>query len=219
MQSMDIHHLPNDPTALKTLLVEQAGQLQNKDTQLQNKDTQLQNQHQQLAENAIELRYLREQVNLLLHKRFAASSEKYRHPGQHELFDEVEDSVSETVESDADTNMDEPGLTVTSQQRKKPGRKPLAADLPRVRVVYDLKEDEKICPHDGTVLHKIGEDVLEQLEIIPASVRVIQHVRCKYACRCCETGITTAAMPPSSRNILRTVTGMRKQIVAGSPEA
>jgi len=29
-------------------------------------------------------------VNLLLHKRFATSSEKYRHPGQHELFDEAQ---------------------------------------------------------------------------------------------------------------------------------
>jgi transposase len=188
MKSMDIKQLPNDATVLKTLLIEQAEQLQNRDQQLQNQD-------HQLAENAVELRYLREQVNLLLHKRFAASSEKYRHPGQHELFDEAEVNVVDAVESDADTKTDEPDITVATHQHKKPGRKPLPADLPRVRVVHDLTEDEKVCPHDGTVLHKIGEDVSEQLEIIPARVQVIQHVRCKYACRCCETGVTAAAMP------------------------
>ena len=193
MRSMDIKQLPDDPTALKALLIKQADQLQNsialldnkdvqlnyKDTQLQNRDLKLQNQDHQLAENAIELRYLREQVNLLLHKRFAASSEKYRHPGQHELFDEAEVNVVDADESDVDAKTDEPDITVTTHQRKKPGRKPLPADLPRVRVVHDLTEDEKICPHDGTVLHKIGEDISEQLEIIPARVQVIQHVRCK----------------------------------------
>lgn len=206
---MDINSLPNDPAALKALLIQQAGQLQVQTKQLntqvdqlevigkhlQRKDTLVHNKDQQLAENAVELRYLREQINLLLHKRFAASSEKYRYPGQHELFDEAEVSVPETTESDVDAQPDEPDIPVAAHERKKPGRKPLPADLPRVRIIHDLAEEEKVCPHDGSPLHKIGEDVSEQLEIIPASVRVIQHVRCKYACRCCETGIVAAAMP------------------------
>ena len=44
--------------------------------------------------------------------------------------------------------------------------------------------------------HKIGEEVSEQLNIIPARVQVIQHVRPKYACRICENSVKTAAIPP-----------------------
>ncbi len=39
-------------------------------------------------------------------------------------------------------------------------------------------------------LHKIGEDKAEKLEFIPAQVKVIEHIRPKYACRHCEkTGV------------------------------
>jgi transposase len=163
---IDIEHLPEDVDQLRQLVINQAG----------------------------ELRFLREQFNLLMHQRFAASSEKYRYPGQHELFDEVETSAGDV--SDSDDDPDELVIDVAPHARKKPGRKPLPADLPRIEVIHDLGEDEKFCSEDGHALHRIGEEVSEQLEIIPARVRVIKRIRYKYACRHCETGVTTAAMPP-----------------------
>lgn len=39
---------------------------------------------------------------------------------------------------------------------------------------------------------EIGEDISEQLDIIPAKVQVIQTVRKKYACHSCDKGIKTA---------------------------
>jgi transposase len=86
----------------------------------------------------------------------------------------------------------------TSSEPKAPSprpiRKPLPKDLPRVRQVEELSAKELIC-ECGCQLEEIGEDISEQLDIIPAQVQVIQHVRKKYACKNCEETIKTAPRP------------------------
>jgi hypothetical protein len=58
----------------------------------------------------------------------------------------------------------------------------VAGTLERRRVVYDLEESQRQCGQCQTPMNKIGEDVSERLEFIPASLRVIEEVRSKYAC-------------------------------------
>ena len=65
------------------------------------------------------------------------------------------------------------------------GRTPLPEALPRVKVVHDIDEADKICTC-GCRLTRIGEEVSEQLDIISARMQVIQHIRPKYACKKCE---------------------------------
>lgn len=48
-----------------------------------------------------------------------------------------------------------------------------------MRVVYDLADDDKVCTCCGDNLHVIGEEVSEQLDIIPAKVRVLEQVKLK----------------------------------------
>ena len=74
---------------------------------------------------------------------------------------------------------------VKGHTRKKRGRKPLPEDLPRVEVVHDIPESEKQCAC-GATLSRIGEDVSEKLDYIPAKLQVIRNIRPKYACKCCE---------------------------------
>jgi transposase len=72
-----------------------------------------------------------------------------------------------------------------------------------VEVVHDLCEEDKKCAC-GTALTKIGEEVSEKLDIIPAKVQVLKHIRYKYACKNCEGteseeeggAVKTAPMPP-----------------------
>jgi transposase len=73
---------------------------------------------------------------------------------------------------------------VRSFERRMPARRPLPADLPRERIVYPVPA---ACPCCGGVLHKIGEDVTESLELVPRHWKVIQHVREKFSCRSCES--------------------------------
>jgi transposase len=72
-------------------------------------------------------------------------------------------------------------------ERKKPekkghGRQELPANLPRVRHVIDIPEEEKVCSVCGTQKLRIREEITEQLEYVPASLRVNQFVRPVYAC-------------------------------------
>ncbi len=80
---------------------------------------------------------------------------------------------------------DDDQILIAEHTRKKRGRKPLPKDLPRVEVVHDLAEEEKICGC-GSRLSQVGRDTAEKLDIIPAKIRVIRHVRIKYACKNCE---------------------------------
>jgi transposase len=66
----------------------------------------------------------------------------------------------------------------------RPGRKPLPEDLPREVIMHMPEHDCCLCC--GGQLHQFGEDVSEQRERIPATYKVIRHVRPKFACSACE---------------------------------
>src|SRR5665213_1694028 len=84
----------------------------------------------------------------------------------------------------------------------KPGRKPLPDHLPRESVEH-LPSDG-CCPDCGGALKKLGEDVAEILEYIPANFRVIRHIRPKHACAACDRIVQAAA---SRRPIARGLAG------------
>jgi transposase len=136
---------------------------------------------------------LEEKLRLALHKRFAASSEKAP-AGQLNLFNEAEAISAEAVAEDAAT-------TIPEHKRRKRGRKPLPDHIPRTRIEHDIPEDEKLCAC-GCRKSCIGEAVSEQLDIVPAKIQVLQHVRLKYACRSCEgvedngPAVVIAPLPP-----------------------
>lgn len=70
-----------------------------------------------------------------------------------------------------------------SPEKRKPVRQPLPAHLPREQVVY---APDCSCPDCGRPMRQIGEDIAEVLDYVPASFRVIRHVRPKLACPGCE---------------------------------
>lgn len=80
---------------------------------------------------------------------------------------------------------EEQTIVVPAHQRRKSGRKPLPEDLPRIEKVHDIDEADKVCGC-GCELSRIGEEVSEKLDIIPARIQVIRHIRPKYACKHCE---------------------------------
>lgn len=110
-----------------------------------------------------------------------------------QLFELKEDRAqAEQAASDAAqaTQADET-QAVQAFTRRKPARRPLPEHLPRERVVYPMPA---ACPCCGGVLHKLGEDVTETLELVPRQWKVIQlgallrkrPVREKHSCRSCE---------------------------------
>ena len=96
----------------------------------------------------------------------------------------------------------EPATETEPSVPAKPKRKPLPDHLPR-ELVEHLPAD-CCCPDCGGALKKLGEDIAEVLEYVPASFQVIQHVRPKLACAVCDI-IVQAAAP--SRPIARGMAG------------
>jgi transposase len=159
---LDVHSLPDDPTALKQIIATLSSSYQEK------------------------LHHLEEQVRLLRNEIFGRKSEKHLPPQderQQRLFDEANGSSELTEE--AIPSEEQTPIRVASHQRRKAGRKPLPADLPRIEVIHDIPESEKQCAC-GSRLSRIGEEVCEKLDIIPAKIQVIRHIRYKYACKGCE---------------------------------
>lgn len=124
------------------------------------------------------LRSDNEELRLLL---FGKKSEKSR--GEiygPSLFDEVE-NLAESLD---DTPEDE--VEIGAHKRKRGGRKKLPEHLPRSRVEHDLPDDQKFCPIHKVGLEKIGEKITEKLEIVPAQIKIIEHVCFAYKCPCCS---------------------------------
>jgi transposase len=173
--SMDLIELPDDPESLREFAFRQQQQLDEKSSLV---DAQ-----------AEEIRVLREYIRLLKHHRFGRKSEQSSDE-QIRLFNEAE-STAEDAGDEEDAS-----VPVAAHTRRKRGRQPLPDWIPRVEILHDLPEEQKVCAKDGTALERIGEEVSEQLEFIPAKLRVLRHVRPKYACKTCRTGIHTAPLPP-----------------------
>jgi transposase len=89
----------------------------------------------------------------------------------------------------------EPDKPEKSQTKKRGGRQPLAKDLIRERIVHDLAEAEKHCDGCGKDLRLIAEETSERYEYIPASIKVIEDVRLKYACDCTVKTADKPAQP------------------------
>jgi len=142
---------------------------------------------------------LQEKVKQLMRRLFGASSEAGADPGpapQKDLFFNEAEALAAKSEPPAEEPVDDgKTTTVAGHTRKARGRKPLDPALPREVVRHELPEDQRVCPHDGSVLREIGVESAEQLDIIPQQVRVIRHERVKYACPCCDGTIRLAARP------------------------
>lgn len=164
--------LPEDIESLKALIVNQQALLDVKQRRIEE---------------------LEAYVILQRQRQFGTSSEKA--PGQAELFDEAEllGDASEPEQDEA-TSSDLTAQAEDQPKARRGHRKPLPAELPRIRIEHDLDEADKTCAC-GCQRVEMGEEISEQLDIIPAQVRVLVHVRKKYACSHCDEAPKTALLP------------------------
>jgi transposase len=99
--------------------------------------------------------------------------------------EELETTQAADEAAQAATEPTQPSAAhASTKTRPRPARKPLPEDLPR-EVITHLPP-HNCCPDCGGALRQFGEDISEQLERIPATYKVIRHVRPKFACAACE---------------------------------
>jgi len=111
--------------------------------------------------------------------RFGSSSESLNASTQAVLFDKI---VADTLEEDRAAQDERKSAPKTAPRRAV--RQALPANLPRIEHRHEI--EQTVCPC-GAALKRIGEDVSEQLDCVPAQFFVHRHIRGKYACACCQT--------------------------------
>lgn len=168
VMALDPADLPDDIVALKAMVVAARTLADDAQSEIQN---------------------LKLTIAKLQRDRFGASSERGG-----KLLDQLELQLAELEASVAADNVQVAIATgrMDEEEKRRPARRPLPAHLPRERFVHTGSGTCHSC--GGDRLRKLGEDITETLEYVPASWKVIQHVREKFTCRTCES-ITQAPAP------------------------
>jgi len=123
----------------------------------------------------------------------------FRNPDQLMLFDAAElEALAEEQQQESEDSPDATGNEKSRRRRRRQGhgRNRLPEHLPREHVIHELSEEERLCPCCGELRVEMGRETSEQLEYVPAAMKVIVHERIKYACRQCEEHVAIAAKPP-----------------------
>jgi transposase len=158
-------------------------------------------QHEQLLWRESEIEHLKLLLAKLQRMQFGRKSEKLaRQIEQLEL--RLEDLQAKPVESAglAESQSAPPALPLLIRTPVKPARRPLPDHLPRQTQRHEPKESA--CPDCGGALSKLGEDVSEMLEYVPASFFVVRHVRPKLSCTKCDHIVqATAPTRPIERGV------------------
>jgi transposase len=177
--------LPDDPNALRAFAASLQAELARKDIEITARDAEI-------HAKTLHIEKLKMQLAALRRARFGRSSEKLdRDIEQLELLigELEEESAENEARAAADPARNNNPLKPPSRERRHPVRRPLPSHLPRETVVH---EPPCACPGcGGQVFSRIGQDEREVLEYVPASFKVVQHIRPKLSCRGCETIVQT----------------------------
>jgi transposase len=140
---------------------------------------------------------LQHQLEQLLRQRYGRKTEQVD-PAQLLLFAREILEKAEPAPTPGSTPESVPAPTPAPKPALKNGhgRKPLPPCLPRKPVFHHVPPEQLVCPDCGGERTCIGEDVREQLEYVPASLVVLEHIRPKYACRACEANVVIAERLP-----------------------
>jgi transposase len=106
----------------------------------------------------------------------------------------LEDTEQVTAAAQADSEEKAPAERKVRAARRRANRGSLPAHLPRIEMAIDVPST--VCPCCSGAMHRIGEDVSERLDILPAQFRVLVVRRPKYGCRACADVVVQAPAPP-----------------------
>ncbi|MBM3747751.1 MAG: IS66 family transposase [Acidobacteria bacterium] len=172
---IDPHNLPDNPAVLRQMVIDLATQLEAHERRLQ--------RVQHILEQLLKWRYGQKREKIDERQLFLFAVQLEATGG------DVEELIAE-LDQQPESQPDAPPAPPATGSAEKPaparghGRKPLPRALTRERIAYELSAAEQQCPHCAGMMERIGEEVSERLEYVPASLKVIEEVRGKYACAC-----------------------------------
>lgn len=192
---IDVAALPEDTQDLLTEVLKELSKVKAEKAELEAQKMELEAQKTVLEAQKAEIE---EKYIALFNRLFRPRSERLDENQLSLIFESIADMG---VEQEMLEKIEERVLPEKKVRKKRApgtGRGPLPEGLPRERVEHLLLESERCCGSCGTELTKISEVTSEQLEFIPSSFKVIEHVRGVYACKCCEETIQRAPKAPQA---------------------
>jgi len=198
--AMDLQGLPPQARALVEQMqrhIEQQGlalaeherSLAERDRQLAQRQELLQRKDREIALRDARLEKLEFEIARFKRWKFGAGTEAMN-AEQRRLFEETL-AEDEAALQAALEQLRAEGKAADSTKPKTPPRRPRREALPAQlrRVEHRHEPEDTTCPNDGCgqPMTRIGEDVTERLDIVPAEFFVHRHVYGKWACRCCQT--------------------------------
>ena len=120
--------------------------------------------------------------------RFGSSSESLDATTQAVLFDAI---LADTLLEDIAAQQEGKAAPAAPRTKRQAVRQALPASLPRIDRHHEIEATHCAC---GEAFKRIGEEVSEQLDCVPAQFFVLRHIRGKYACACCQR-VQAAPMP------------------------
>jgi transposase len=172
MDDAALLELPDDSILLKRLIIERDRTIAQRDSLIAQREESIQllSQDNQL---------LRHRLAALLRSSYGPRAERFD-PRQLLLFGLLVPRIESPT----------PPATPRSKfsNRSRHGRQKLPDHLARLPIEHDLEEAAKACPCCGEQRQRIGQEKSEQLEHLPSSFIVLEHIRHKYACGHCNAG-------------------------------
>jgi transposase len=176
---------------------------------LRQREATITSQHDTIEKQLKKLAGLEQQLARLLRRQYGPQKERVD-PDQLTLFtaeelagliQDLKQGIVDSVSTDdgstgeANASVDDPADDAAKAKHKGHERRPIPPEIPREIFVHPLNDVERLCPCCGKLRNEIGREVSEQLEYVPAHLKVLQHERVRFACDACEANVVTAPKP------------------------
>jgi transposase len=190
-------------------IAEQSRQLDERDKHIGEQSKRIDSQAQAIKWRDAKIESITFQLARLKAWKFGARTEAMN-AEQRALFDETCAADQASLEAQlaqlqGATAGDTPGVGAPDKQpRRSPKREPLPAHLPRVDQRIEPEDTHCPAPECGQAMVRVGEDISERLDIIPAQFFVQRQIRGKWACKCCQLLVQEPAAPQVFDNALPT---------------
>ena len=184
------------PEAAQILARQVLAQFAVQDLQLQQRNQRIEHQERELKFKSAKLEKITFELARLKAWKFGAKTEAMS-AEQRRLFEETlaEDEASLQAQLDALQAKLPAQDTPAREPRSKPRRQALPEKLRRVEHHHEPENTDCPTPDCGRPMVRIGEDVSEKLDIVPAEFFVHRHVHGKWACKCCQVLVQEPVAP------------------------
>ncbi len=213
---LDVHAVKDkdlealNPAELAEVAAQMLAHIDEQSKQIAEQDRHIREQGKRIGSDARAIKWRDTKIESLTFEltrlkrwKFGARTERMN-AEQREIFEETFDADHAALEAQLVELQAQVGTPPASDEKKaprRPRREPLPAHLPRVDTLVEPDNTDCSC---GKPMVRVGEDISERLDVVPAKFFVQRQIRGKWACRCCQLMVQEPAAPQVFDNALPT---------------